>query len=201
MIRRVLQILEYAFAAMGLLAIGYCATLYFRAGMFQSIKSGEFARALRENISGANRAEAIRIADEQPPRDGAVVAQLAIPRLALSTMVVEGDGANDLKLAPGHIPGTALPGKHGNVGIAAHRDTFFRPLRLIRKGDVIRITTLHGAYQYRVVSTDIVNPDDTRLLRPTRFDALTLVTCYPFYYVGPAPKRFILRAQPLAQKN
>jgi len=111
--------------------------------------------------------------------------------------VIEGDDAADLKLAPGHIPGTALPGQHGNIGIAAHRDTFFRPLRFIRKGDLIGLTTLTGTYRYRVVSTQIVTPDDVQVLGPTKTDTLTLVTCYPFYYVGSAPKRFILRAEPL----
>lgn len=121
----------------------------------------------------------------------------AIPRVGISAEVIEGDDAADLKLAPGHIPGTALPGQHGNIGIAAHRDTFFRPLRFIRKGDLIGLTTLSGTYRYRVVSTQIVTPDDVQVLGPTKTDTLTLVTCYPFYYVGSAPKRFILRAEPL----
>jgi sortase A len=201
MIRRVLQIAEYSFTILGLLAMGYCVTTYVRARMFQHIESGEFTHALQQQISRVNRSaddEASRRAEEPPPRDGAVIAKLAIPRLGLSTMVVEGDDIEDLKVAPGHIPGTALPGEHGNVGIAAHRDTFFRPLRLIRKGDTIGITTLHGTYRYRVVSTTVVSPDDTRLLNSTGHDTLTLVTCYPFYYVGPAPKRFILRAEPSA---
>jgi len=108
---------------------------------------------------------------------------------------VEGDEEDDLKLGIGHIPGTAQPGKPGNIGIAGHRDTFFRPLRLISKDDVIVLTTLHEVDRYKVVSTRIVDRDDVRVLYPTGRDTLTLVTCYPFYYVGAAPKRFILRAE------
>lgn len=196
--RGILRIAEYGFTIAGLVLLGYCATLYVRARLFQHIESSEFTHALRQQLARENssaNAEAAKRAEE-PPRDGAVIGELAIPRLGLSTMVVEGDDTDDLKLAPGHIPGTALPGQHGNVGIAAHRDTFFRPLRFIRNGDVIGLTTLHGTYRYRVVSTAVVSPDDTRLLYPTAHDTLTLVTCYPFYYVGPAPKRFILRAEP-----
>jgi sortase A len=101
-------------------------------------------------------------------------------------------------VAPGHIPGTPLPGQSGNVTIAGHRDTFFRPLRLIRKNDTMKLTTLRGEDQYRVVSTDIVAPDDIHVLYPTGRNTLTLVTCYPFYYVGPAPRRFIVRAERVA---
>src|SRR5664279_1488691 len=93
------------------------------------------------------------------------------------------------------IPGTALPGKQGNIGIAGHRDTSFRPLRFIRKDDMIALTTLHGTSRYRVVSTKIVGPDDVQVLYPTGRDALTLVTCYPFDFVGPAPRRFIVQAE------
>ena len=201
MSRRVLRVAEYGFTVLGLALLGYCATLYVRARLFQHIESDEFTRALRQQMARGNRSadsEAAQRALEQPPRDRAVIGQLVIPRLGLSTMVVEGDDTEDLKMAPGHIPGTALPGEHGNVGIAAHRDTFFRPLMFIRKGDEIGIKTLRGTYRYRVVSTRVVSPDDTRLLYPAGHDTLTLVTCYPFYYVGPAPERFILRAEPVS---
>jgi sortase A len=110
-------------------------------------------------------------------------------------MVVEGVDGGDLKYAAGHIPGTALPGEPGNVGIAAHRDTFFRPLRSIRRDDAITLSTLHGTYPYRVVSTDVVRPQDVEVLHPGPRDSLTLVTCFPFQYIGPAPKRFIVRAE------
>ena len=99
-----------------------------------------------------------------------------------------------LRRAAGHIKGTALPGTSGNVGIAGHRDTLFRPLRHIRQDDVITLTTLQGLYRYRVVSTKVVSPYDVAVLNPDGREILTLVTCYPFHFVGPAPDRFIVRA-------
>jgi LPXTG-site transpeptidase (sortase) family protein len=81
------------------------------------------------------------------------------------------------------------------VGISAHRDSFFRPLRNIRRDDIITLTTLSGEYRYRVVSTKIVRPSDVTVLAPGSIDSLTLVTCYPFYFVGAAPDRFIVRAE------
>jgi len=110
-------------------------------------------------------------------------------------MVIEGVGTFALRRAAGHIPGTALPGQPGNAGISAHRDTFFRPLRNIRQNDVITVSTLLGQYRYRVVSTRIVSPSDVEVLDQSKDEALTLVTCYPFYFVGAAPDRFIVRAE------
>jgi sortase A len=99
-----------------------------------------------------------------------------------------------LSRAVGHIPGTALPGKLGNVGLAGHRDTFFRALRNIREDDAIEFETTHGKYRYIVKSTSIVAPRDVSVLQASGGENLTLVTCYPFYYVGSAPKRFIVHA-------
>jgi sortase A len=110
-------------------------------------------------------------------------------------MIIEGTKGATLRRAAGHIPGTALPGQVGNVGLSAHRDTFFRPLRNIHLGDIIVVTTLDGQYRYRVVSTRIVSPSDVTVLDVGRDELLTLVTCYPFYFVGAAPNRFIVRAQ------
>jgi sortase A len=133
-------------------------------------------------------------ANPRPPAVGGVIGLLDIPRLGISVMVVEGAGSTALRRAAGHISGTALPGQPGNVAISAHRDTFFRPLRNIRQDDVITVTTLLGEYRYRVVSTKVVSPFDVAVLDPSRDEILTLVTCYPFYFVGSAPERFIVRA-------
>jgi sortase A len=109
-------------------------------------------------------------------------------------MIEEGDDGRTLRRAVGHLPGTVLPGQQGNVVIAGHRDTFFRPLRNIHKGDEITLTTLDGSYRYRVDFTEVLAPQDTEVLDNSAGAILTLVTCYPFYFVGPAPKRFIVRA-------
>ena len=115
--------------------------------------------------------------------------------LGVSVVVVEGTEESSLRRAAGHIAGTALPGQPGNVGIAGHRDTFFRPLRNVRHGDIIILATLRGEYRYHVVSTEVVKPDNVAVLRPNGHEILTLVTCYPFYFVGPAPDRFVVRAE------
>ena len=128
------------------------------------------------------------------PRDG-LIGRLVIPRLGLGAMVREGAGERTLALALGHIPGTALPGQNGNVGVAGHRDTLFRSLHSIEKNDRIEFQTLAGNYDYQVESVQVVKPEDVAVLAPGPYPELTLVTCYPFYYVGAAPDRFIVKAR------
>lgn len=123
-----------------------------------------------------------------------LIGRLTIPRLHLSTMVREGTSEATLSLAVGHIPHTAMPGQPGNVGVAGHRDRLFRGLQNIRPDDTIVFETLAGSYVYQVKSTSIVKPTDVSVLLPDKRSELTLVTCYPFYYVGAAPKRFIVKA-------
>lgn len=135
---------------------------------------------------------------EPPPPavdPGELVGRITIPRLDVSAIVLEGVDKKTLRRGAGHIPATALPEQEeGNVGIAAHRDSFFRGLKDIREDDTIELTTLDGTFRYKVEWTKIVKPTDVSVLEPTDEPALTLVTCYPFYYVGSAPKRFIVRA-------
>jgi sortase A len=124
-----------------------------------------------------------------------VIGRISIPRLRLSAMVREGTEEGTLRRAVGHIPSTALPGQNGNVALAAHRDTFFRGLRGIRKQDKVTVETLDGSYDYLVDSLKIVKPSDVSVLKPVADQqSLTLVTCYPFNYIGSAPKRFIVHA-------
>jgi sortase A len=123
-----------------------------------------------------------------------LIGRLSIPRLHLSAIVREGTGEDTLGLTVGHIPSTSLPGQKGNVGVAGHRDKLFRGLEEIRKNDVIQFETLTGNYVYQVESTEIVDPRNVSVLRPRERSALTLVTCYPFYYIGSAPDRFIVEA-------
>jgi sortase A len=129
------------------------------------------------------------------PVYGDVIGRLEIPRLHLSVIVAEGDDDATLARAVGHVRGTALPWEAGNAVMAGHRDTFFRPLKNLREGDVILMTTVGGTFEYRVISTEIVEPDDVSVLAPTPTRSLTLVTCYPFAYVGRAPQRFIIHAR------
>ena len=131
----------------------------------------------------------------EPQRSDDALAQLDIPRAGLSVMVMDGTDDATLRVAVGHIPGTRLPGPAGNVGLAGHRDSFFRGLSKLRIGDEITLTTREDTLHYTVESMRIVSPDDVSVLEDTSYPALTLVTCYPFYYVGPAPQRWIVGAR------
>ncbi len=128
------------------------------------------------------------------PAAGDAVAKLEIPRLRLSTVVFEGADEGVLARGAGHLPGSALPGDRGNTVFAAHRDSFFAPLRGIRVGDVVRVETPGKTSDYIVESARVAEPDEVDVLRPTPEPALTLITCYPFRYIGPAPERFVVRA-------
>lgn len=139
--------------------------------------------------------EAERANPAQRIERGDVIGRVDVDRLGVSVAIVEGADEGDLAHAAGHLIGTAFPGQPGNAAIAAHRDTFFRPLRKIRPNDTIRVTTPDGDFHYRVAWTRIVAPDDMAVLRPDSGEELTLITCYPFYYVGEAPQRFIVRAK------
>jgi sortase A len=124
-----------------------------------------------------------------------VIGRLEIPRLRMSTVVVEGDDAGALRFGAGHVPWTSLPAAGGNVGIAAHRDTVFRRLRKVAVRDHIKLITSAGLYEYEVSSTEVVSPQDVAVLDSSKRSELTLVTCYPFSYLGPAPLRFIVHAR------
>jgi sortase A len=125
---------------------------------------------------------------------GTVVARLEAPAVNLATAVLEGSDEAILNRAAGHIEETALPGERGNIGIAGHRDTIFRPLRRLRVGDALNLSTSDRVFRYRISKTMIVGPEDVYVLNPTTQPTLTLVTCYPFDFIGHAPKRFIIRA-------
>jgi sortase A len=162
-----------------------------------------YSRTLDERANAQRRAKAWlsrtatghRLEPAPPVRRGDVVAEIEIPRLDLSVMVFEGDDAGILEQGAGHIPGTSLPSGSGNIGIAAHRDTYFRPLRTIHANDLIALKTPAGISRYAVTETEVVPPSDIGVLAPAFGRDLTLVTCYPFYYVGSAPQRFIVHAR------
>ena len=134
---------------------------------------------------------------ETPP----TLAILRIPRLKLEVPVYDGTSDAVLDLAAGRIEDTALPGTPGNVGIAAHRDGFFRVLKDIKEGDALVLDTPVATEQYRVEWIRITTPDDVSVIDPTPGPAVTLVGCYPFYHVGSAPQRFIVRAVPAARST
>jgi sortase A len=186
------------FLAAGLLAVGYVASVYAESFIHQADESRNFERALAQSPALAPKTVAeLSMADPAiKPRVGSIIGKIWIPRLGITAIVDEGINHRTLSLSVGHIPSTALPGESGNIGIAGHRDTFFRPLRHIQREDIITLTTLRGEYRYRVVSIKVVGPYDLTVLESDGGNQiLTLVTCYPFYYVGSAPDRFIVRAE------
>ncbi len=126
---------------------------------------------------------------------GQLVGRIDVERLGISSVIVEGTDTVDLRHAVGHLPGTALPGASGNVALAGHRDSYFRGLGGVELGDRIVVTSTAGTFDYVVESTEVVDPDRVEVLAPTETPTLTLLTCYPFRYVGPAPQRFVVRAR------
>jgi len=139
--------------------------------------------------------ERVKAYEESLREDTAApLAILRIPRIGVEVAVLEGTDDLTLNRGVGHIEDTPKPGEKGNVGIAGHRDGFFRGLKDIVKGDSLELETTSGIETYRVADIWIVKPEDIQVLDPTPEPALTLVACYPFYYVGHAPERYIVRA-------
>lgn len=211
-----LHAVEWCFLLFGLAAVDVYVWINASTALYQAYDDWAFDQKLRalspsplgfvgeeiRALVGRDQAKAERPepapspkpSETNPPWPSGVIGRLEIPNLQLSVIVREGADAATLRRAVGHIPGTPLPGRTGNVGLAGHRDTFFRALRNIRRNDPIELQTENGTYRYVVESTRIVVPRDVGVLASSGAASLTLVTCYPFYYVGSAPKRFIVHA-------
>ncbi len=189
--RRTLGWTQITLFACAALLLSYCGFVMLDAWVFQQRES----RALERLLQYHNHTLKARGVPAIVPKG--LIGRLEIPRLGLSAILIEGDDPKTLRRAVGHIPGTPLPGQPGNVALTGHRDTFFRPLRNIRENDIIVVTTLQGKYRYRVMSTQVVSPENVAVLNSSGGQILTLVTCYPFYFVGAAPDRFIVRAERL----
>jgi sortase A len=174
----------------GSAALLWCLTVLAGAALFNWYQSRRLDRAHLRHEHGA-----VSVLPRPAPKLHDVVGRLEIPRLHVSAIVLEGDDESTLRYGAGHVPGTALPGQAGNMAIAGHRDTFFRPLRRIHPKDRVAFTTPDGSYDYTVESTEIVGPDDVRVLNASHSPELTLITCYPFTYIGEAPERFIVHAR------
>ena len=178
------RLLEVGLIVTGLISIGICAQSYFRFQQFQA-RSKIIHTAQPSNLGSVAK----RKNNAHP-----VIGRISIRRLGFEVSMVDGDDEESLDLAAGHMPGTAWTGEVGNMIVAGHRDNAFWPLRNIRSGDQIEVQTDRKA-TYLVEQTQIVDPSDVSALRDTQDSTLTLVTCYPFRHVGPAPQRFIVRAK------
>jgi len=218
--RRLLTALEVVLFTAAAVLLGCYCLVYLDRGIYQNYSEWAFERqllrepasvpgfvlhALRtrplEEQASADRSATVKPAPESgsfssralPP--GALIGRLEIPGAHVRAMVIHGTAEQYLRRAVGHIEGTALPGEPGNVGLAGHRDTFFRGLAHVRKGDRIALRTLEGSFEYAVDMLRIVGPEEVEVLNASSMPALTLVTCYPFEYIGSAPRRFIVHAR------
>jgi sortase A len=163
--------------------------------IYQKVQSARLQKALRERNEPAGPFKAV--AARASSRASGLIGKIEIPRLELSAIISEGIEEGTLKRAVGHVPQTAFPGEAGNVGLAGHRDSFFRNLKDVSPSDTVLITTPDGTFTYLIDTTLIVLPDRGDLLDSTAVPTVTLVTCYPFSYWGRAPKRFVVQAHQL----
>ena len=184
MIRRLLALL---FVLVGFVVIAGSGLALFWSDELQRIYVPSLPSI--ERRSGANSTNGPEAEHGKP------IGLIEIPRLGLSSVVLEGDDTAALLLGVGHLSDTPLPWHDGNTVLAAHRDTFFRPLAHIRKGDVITFSTADAWLEYVVKELKVVEPTAVEVLEPTSAATLTLITCFPFDYIGPAPQRFIVRAE------
>jgi LPXTG-site transpeptidase (sortase) family protein len=192
-----MQTIERILIVIAVAATSYYATMQVYAAREQTALSRELEAARGAAPDPARTSPPPKrptIATRPPLAARAVVGRIEVPRLRMSALAREGVDVRTLRGSVGHVPGTALPGEPGNAAFAAHRDTFFRPLEGIRSGDAIVVTTADGIHRYTVVGTRVVEPTEVSVLRSTERSQLTLVTCYPFDYVGSAPQRFIVQA-------
>ena len=195
--------LEWLLASFGLICLAWYGLVAFRAIQYQRSQSAELDRVVERSkvenqLPDSPAVENPTIERPTPSientSDHQLIGRLEIPRVHLSVMVVDGDDEATLKIAAGHLPDTPLPWELGNSAVAGHRDSFFRPLSAIKLKDRLRLVTPHGAFNYEVSNVRVVKPNDLSVLAQNGRSSLTLVTCYPFSYVGRAPKRFIVRA-------
>ena len=185
---RIIKLASYLLIAYGAFLLFQGARDFIESRWGQRVAKHRFAHPVPRRPAPAPQKPFV-------PQLGDTVAKLMIPRLETQLYVVEGVDQADLRRGPGHMPGTAMPGSNGNCVIAAHRDTHFRVLKDIQKGDDIVLETHDGEFLYRVIGTRIISPKNTAVIQPVSGRVLNLITCYPFYYVGHAPKRFVVQAE------
>lgn len=203
------HVARYTFLILAIVFLGWYSYSYIERVVYQAYENWLFDRRMRAAVPARDEKPTGRklpVFSRSPARiePSNIVGRISIPSLHLTAMVREGIDEDTLQRAVGHIPATALPGQDGNVGVAGHRDTFFRSLKDLRHNDRIYFSTLHGDYEYTVDQLIVVEPQNAAVLQPTPANTLTLVTCFPFEYIGNAPKRFIVRARqmggrPIAQ--
>jgi sortase A len=192
----VLRWLERGLLAVGVALAVWCAAVLLEAQFTKTLPLQSIT--VTQTLPGDANNPGTPSPSAPPP--GTVLARLEAPSVHMTATVLEGSDDATLRRGAGHIEDTPFPGQPGNIGIAGHRDTIFRPLRGIHVGDPLDLTTGDRIYHYRIKKTTIVGPDDVYVLDPTSEPTVTLVTCYPFEFVGHAPRRFIVQAELTGQE-
>lgn len=174
--------LSWAFIAIGIVLLGYVGGQYWSMYRSQKNLEAEWQRQTA-TVSVPGHAD---ISAQQ------MLTRLVIPKIDMDAIVVEGASRRELSEGPGHMKQTAQPGETGNAVITAHRDTFFRHIYELNKGDQIEVRRSGRTFTYAVTGKRIVKPEDVSVIKPTNDPQLTLITCYPTYYIGPAPERLVV---------
>ena len=196
--RAPLRWLQRGLLLLGLLLLALWSKAAYESRSFQSAESWKLETSVGNVVSSRSNAAFV-----VPPAFDAsrlkepdtVLGRIEISRLRIAAIVAEGVDTKTLGRAIGHVRWSALPGRAGNCALAGHRDTFLRGLGEVRVNDLIQIVTLEGTYTYQVAWTKVVEPRDIEVLDSTATRSLTLVTCYPFEFIGHAPERFVVRAR------
>jgi sortase A len=176
---------SYFFLVLGLFAAGYAGYVVVEAESYQAIELHKFT---------------VKAPSAEPhiPTMGEVIGEIEIPRLGIKAIIAQGDTGEVMRHAVGHIPETALPGEFGNIGLAGHRDRLFRKLRVVQPGDIVILKTASKTFRFQVETTSVVSPTDVGVLHSSNRRELTLITCFPFDFVGSAPDRFVVHARELS---
>ena len=177
------QRLSAALILIGLALLGYVGSEYWAMHSEQ--------QALHRRWEAQQQPQATAAFNRAAAEDDGLT-RVSIPRIGLDVIVVEGTNHRALRLGPGHLKETPAPGEAGNSVISAHRDTFFRHIYELTKGDEIQVRRSGHTYAFEVTGKKIVKPDDLSVLKNTPDARLTLITCYPIYYIGPAPERLVV---------
>jgi sortase A len=193
--RRVMSLL---LVVIGVVLLGYVTGQYW--GMYRSQKNLEAEWQRQAAASSRPGTAAAGVPGKTPDNvpgnaqvsSDRILTRLEIPKIQMDAIVVEGASRHDLSEGPGHMKETAQPGENGNAVITAHRDTFFRHIYELNKGDQIQVRRRGRTFTYEVTGKRIVMPEDISVIKPTTNPQLTLITCYPTYYIGPAPKRLVV---------
>jgi len=194
--RHALTYLRYALTTVAVVCLGTWATVKVYALVSTARNEAELERLVHERRDDFTLlAHEKRLEAQLQPSDGTLLGRIDIPRVGVSAVILQGSGERWLEQAAGHIPGTALPASDGNAALAGHRDSVFSGLKGIRLGDSIEVTTPSRTRLYRVDAIRIVDPGDVAVLAPSGSPRLTLITCYPFRYIGSAPRRFVVEAR------